>query len=200
MGREVGRRRERVYLKNQCTRLAPLAPCAHYHCHASSPVCTIVRRTVRPFSFPLPRHPSFGHPLETSSVSEAFSQLWRPRIFTCRLSRRARGLAPSRTVTLSSLYQPCEAPAPAHAHAHPISHAPCRKVSKTLSFFPLRDSYGTTQLVVHTPRGDPGPDVDSQESNLMTELGRIPVESAVLIHGLVRKRPEKQRRPVNCAP
>lgn len=72
---------------------------------------------------------------------------------------------------------------------------PERKVSKTLSFFPLRDSYGTTQLVVHTPTGDPGPDEDSQESNPMTELGRIPVQSTVLIHGRVRLRPEKQRRP-----
>ncbi|KAF8505505.1 tRNA synthetases class II-domain-containing protein [Russula emetica] len=72
---------------------------------------------------------------------------------------------------------------------------PERKVSKTLSFFPLRDSYGTTQLVVHTPRVDPGPDEASEESNPMTEFGRIPVESTVLIHGNVRLRPEKQRRP-----
>ena len=185
--------KERVYA------LRPLAPCAHYHCHAYSPVCTIVRRTVRPSLFALPSStPSFGAPVGSSSVSEAFSQLWQPHIWTCWLSGRARGLAPSRTVNLPSLHQPCLASA--RAHAHPISHAPSRKVSKTLSFFPLRDSYGTTQLVVHTPTGDPGPDEDSEESNLMTELGRIPVQSTVLIHGRVRLRPEKQRRPVNCAP
>jgi hypothetical protein len=138
-------------------------------------------------------HPSSGLALGSSSLSEAFSQLWRPHVWTCRLSRRPRGLAPSRTVSI-------RLSASAPAQADPNSHAPSRKVSKTLSFFPLRDSYGTTQLVVHTPTGDPGPDEPSQESKLMTELGRIPVESTVLIHGDVRLRPEKQRRPVNCAP
>ncbi|KAI0303133.1 tRNA synthetases class II-domain-containing protein [Russula brevipes] len=72
---------------------------------------------------------------------------------------------------------------------------PERKVSKSLSFFPLRDSYGTTQLVVHTPTGDPVPDGHVQQSHLGTELAHIPVESTVLIHGHVRLRPEKQRRP-----
>ncbi|KAH9999427.1 tRNA synthetases class II-domain-containing protein [Russula vinacea] len=73
---------------------------------------------------------------------------------------------------------------------------PERKVSKSLSFFPLRDSYGTTQLVVHAPTSDPLlPDGHSQRSSLVTELERIPIESTVLIHGDVRLRPEKQRRP-----
>ncbi|KAI0254287.1 tRNA synthetases class II-domain-containing protein, partial [Lactifluus subvellereus] len=72
---------------------------------------------------------------------------------------------------------------------------PERKVSKSLSFFPLRDSYGTTQLVVHASPVDLPPDEDGQRSNLVTELARIPVESTVLIHGHVRLRPEKQRRP-----
>jgi len=71
---------------------------------------------------------------------------------------------------------------------------PERKISKYLSFFPLRDSYGTTQLVVHTPISDP-PDARGQQSNLIAELARIPVDSTVLIHGHVRLRPEKQRRP-----
>ncbi|KAI9510444.1 tRNA synthetases class II-domain-containing protein [Russula earlei] len=61
---------------------------------------------------------------------------------------------------------------------------PERKVSKSLSFFPLRDSYGTTQLVVHTPTGEPPPDGRGQQSNPVT-LARIPVESVVLIHGHV---------------
>ncbi|KAH9978060.1 tRNA synthetases class II-domain-containing protein [Lactifluus volemus] len=40
---------------------------------------------------------------------------------------------------------------------------PERKVSKSLSFFPLRDSYGTTQLVVHPFPSDP-PDIDGQRN------------------------------------
>jgi hypothetical protein len=81
-------------------------------------------------------------------------------------------------------------------HSRPTSHAPSRKVSKSLSFFPLRDSYGTTQLVVHTPLGRPSLDGDVQQSNHVADLARIPVESTVLIQGHVRLRPEKQRRPV----
>jgi hypothetical protein len=132
--------------------------------------------------------PSFGLSLPSSTVPEAFSQLWRPHLCRRRFSRRPRWLAPSRTVSLPPIS--CQAP-------HPVSHAPSRKVSKFLSFFPLRDSYGTTQLVVHTPTtGDSLPDEHSKPSNLVTELEHIPVESTVLIHGHVRLRPEKQRRPV----
>ncbi|KAI0002982.1 tRNA synthetases class II-domain-containing protein [Russula compacta] len=72
---------------------------------------------------------------------------------------------------------------------------PERKVSKSLSFFPLRDSYGTTQLVAHAPAVDPLSEGRGQQSNLVAKLARVPVESAVLIHGHVRSRPEKQRRP-----
>jgi hypothetical protein len=186
-----------VYLKNKCcTRLALLL-------HALTTTATHILPSVPSSSVercaPFRSHyPSSGLPLGSSSVSEAFSQLWRPHICTCRLSRRPRGLAPSRTVRNPTDHEPWQASDP--AHRHPISHSPSRKVSKTLSFFPLRDSYGTTQLVVHTPTDDPRPDEHSQQSNPMTELGRIPVESTVLIHGHVRLRPEKQRRPVNCAP
>src|SRR6266403_5519919 len=49
-------RRRRVYLKNEYA-LSP-APCAHSHCHAYSPVCSIVLPMVRPFSSPSPPHPS----------------------------------------------------------------------------------------------------------------------------------------------
>ncbi|KAI0301810.1 tRNA synthetases class II-domain-containing protein [Multifurca ochricompacta] len=74
---------------------------------------------------------------------------------------------------------------------------PERKVSKSLSFFPLRDSYGTTQLVVHSPArySPPGPGQACQPTDLVTQLARIPVESIILIQGHVRLRPEKQRRP-----
>ena len=84
------------------------------------------------------------------------------------------------------------------SHSRPASHAPSRKVSKSLSFFPLRDSYGTTQLVVHTPLGCPSLDGDVQQSNDVADLARVPVESTVLIQGHVRLRPEKQRRPVTA--
>ncbi|KAH7930300.1 hypothetical protein BV22DRAFT_1140177 [Leucogyrophana mollusca] len=62
---------------------------------------------------------------------------------------------------------------------------PERKVSKSLSFFPIKDSSGTTQLVVHR-NGD--------EDGNLTALSAVPVESTVLIEGKVRVRPEKSRR------
>ncbi|KAH9077449.1 tRNA synthetases class II-domain-containing protein [Lactarius deliciosus] len=69
---------------------------------------------------------------------------------------------------------------------------------RPFSFFPLRDSYGTTQLVVHSPHFPPSDPKDKQH-NLVTELARVPVESTVLVQGTVRKRPDKQRRPVGPA-
>lgn len=71
---------------------------------------------------------------------------------------------------------------------------PERKVSKSLSFFPLRDSYGTTQLVVHSPHVSPS-DPKHKQHDLVTDLARVPVESTVLVQGTVRLRPDKQRRP-----
>ena len=60
------------------------------------------------------------------------------------------------------------------------------KVSSSLSFFPLRDSYGTTQLVVNR---------DSPEISLVLDsLATLPVESVVLIEGRVRLRPQNARR------
>lgn len=59
-----------------------------------------------------------------------------------------------------------------------------RKASKSLTFFPLKDSYGTTQLVVHT-------DVDK-----ITALSAVPPESVVLIQGRVRSRPIHSKRNV----
>ncbi|KAF8640125.1 hypothetical protein AX17_001361 [Amanita inopinata Kibby_2008] len=55
-----------------------------------------------------------------------------------------------------------------------------------MSFFPLKDSYGTTQLVVHHSHSHP---------HLPHQLATVPVESAVLIQGTVLLRPENARRP-----
>ncbi|KAJ7068069.1 tRNA synthetases class II-domain-containing protein [Mycena amicta] len=56
---------------------------------------------------------------------------------------------------------------------------PERKGGKNLSFFPLRDSLGTTQLVV----------------NNQPSLSDVPVESTVLVQGTVAARPPAARRP-----
>lgn len=61
---------------------------------------------------------------------------------------------------------------------------PGRK-GKHMSFFPLKDSYGTTQLIVH--HSEP-------HSNLACHLATIPTESTVLIEGTVLLRPENARR------
>ena len=187
-------------------------PCAHCFRHVSTlglpsasseytlGHCTTVQRTVRsPLSSNLVR--PLTRPfvwIHTSSISEPFSQLWCPHPCRRGLSRRPRWLAPSRTVPLL----PSSA-LPLLGACQPLtltSHAPSSKISKSLSFFPLRDSYGTTQLVVHTPPGDPPPEGGVQQSNLPTDLARIPVESTVLVQGHVRLRPEKQRRPVINTP
>ena len=128
----------------------------------------------------------------SSPISEAFTYLWFTHLCGRGLSRRPRWLAPSRTVVLL----PSLPSRASVCHSRPTSHTPSRKLSKSLSFFPLRDSYGTTQLVVHAPVGDPSLDGDVQQSNHVTELARIPVESTVLVQGHVRLRPQKQRRPV----
>jgi len=62
---------------------------------------------------------------------------------------------------------------------------PERKTSKTMSFFPIRDSSGTTQLVVLR---------EGAKSDRLSALSEVPVESTVLIEGEVRMRPEKSRR------
>ncbi|KIJ70312.1 hypothetical protein HYDPIDRAFT_172163 [Hydnomerulius pinastri MD-312] len=88
---------------------------------------------------------------------------------------------PKRTHTCGEL-------TPAHAGSRVILTGwllPERKVSKALSFFPIKDSSGTTQLVVHR-KGHIGAQLAS--------LSDVPVESTVLIEGQVRVRPEKDRR------
>jgi aspartyl-tRNA synthetase len=57
-----------------------------------------------------------------------------------------------------------------------------------MSFFPIRDSSGTTQLVILRK--------DAQ-SDRLSALSEVPVESTVLIEGQVRMRPEKSRRFVS---
>ncbi|KAI0316719.1 hypothetical protein OF83DRAFT_223481 [Amylostereum chailletii] len=61
---------------------------------------------------------------------------------------------------------------------------PERKASKSLSFIPLKDARGTTQLVLDRKRSPDLPDLSS-----------VPVESVVLVRGHVRLRPDSQRRP-----
>ncbi|KAI0269253.1 tRNA synthetases class II-domain-containing protein [Gloeopeniophorella convolvens] len=134
---------------------------------------------------------------------------------TTALPRRASTLPfpapPSRLARLSSstsraVLRPNHAPFPKRSHncgALSSNHVgsrvvlagwllPERKLSKSLSFFPLRDSYGTTQLVVQSQAN---PDSHAQSSGLAEALADVPVESTVLIQGQVRLRPEKQRRP-----
>lgn len=62
-----------------------------------------------------------------------------------------------------------------------------RKASRTLSFFPLKDSYGTTQLVVYR---------DPANVDKFAALSAVPSESVVLIQGRVRSRPVHSKRTV----
>jgi aspartyl-tRNA synthetase len=57
-----------------------------------------------------------------------------------------------------------------------------------MSFFPIKDSFGTTQLVVLRQGAAVG---------RLSALSEVPVESTVLIEGQVRMRPERSRRPVS---
>ncbi|KAG6890943.1 hypothetical protein C0995_000900 [Termitomyces sp. Mi166 len=56
---------------------------------------------------------------------------------------------------------------------------------KRVSFYPLKDSYGTTQLIVD----------HSEDAPDLSALANTPVESAVLIEGTVLLRPPNARRP-----
>jgi hypothetical protein len=66
-----------------------------------------------------------------------------------------------------------------------------RKAHKSFSFFPLRDSYGTTQLVVHR---------DHITTEKFATLSAVPPESVVTIQGCVRSRPNHSKRPVSFYP
>lgn len=62
-----------------------------------------------------------------------------------------------------------------------------RKVNRKFSFFGLRDSHGTTQLFVPS----------ESATDVLSAMRDVPTESTVLITGIVRARPESQRRPVS---
>lgn len=64
------------------------------------------------------------------------------------------------------------------------------KVSKKLSFFGLRDSHGTTQLVA---------EARTCGAESLAALGELSEESTVLVEGVVRQRPESQRREVRLS-
>lgn len=69
-------------------------------------------------------------------------------------------------------------------HHVPADDPKYSKISNVLSFFPIKDASGTTQLVV-------------RRNPLLASLSDVPVESAVLIQGRVSERPPKDRRPVS---
>ena len=60
-------------------------------------------------------------------------------------------------------------------------------MSKKMSFFQLRDSYGATQLIA---------DVRTCGEEVLNAMRKIPNESTVVVEGTVRVRPKSQRRDV----
>jgi aspartyl-tRNA synthetase len=59
-----------------------------------------------------------------------------------------------------------------------------------MSFFPIKDSSGTTQLVIRKGNAD----------DHLAALSDVPVESTIVIEGQVRIRPEQSRRNVGWWP
>lgn len=59
-----------------------------------------------------------------------------------------------------------------------------------MSFFPIKDSSGITQLVIR--KGSP--------DDHLAALSDVPVESTIVIEGQVRVRPEQSRRDVSYWP
>ncbi|CAD6893023.1 unnamed protein product [Tilletia laevis] len=74
---------------------------------------------------------------------------------------------------------------------------PARRVSKTLSFHPLRDSTGTVQVVSRTAASQTSTTADdkSPSNSLGDELASLPTESVIIIDGIVRKRPQEMHNP-----
>lgn len=92
-------------------------------------------------------------------------------------------------VVLSGWLLPERSPLPSSRWPSPVFiRLIHRKITKSLSFFPLKDSYGTTQLVI---RHDPT-NVDK-----FAALSATPPESVVLIQGSVGSRPDCSKRPVS---
>ncbi|KAK7695641.1 hypothetical protein QCA50_000277 [Cerrena zonata] len=63
-----------------------------------------------------------------------------------------------------------------------------RKAGKTWSFFQLKDSYGSAQLIARV-----GPNATN---DLLAAMSQAPTESAVMVEGIVHARPENQCRKV----
>lgn len=57
-----------------------------------------------------------------------------------------------------------------------------------MSFFPLKDSFGTVQLIVNN---------SEQTREDLAALSKVPTESSVLVQGQVLLRPPSARRPVS---
>ena len=86
-----------------------------------------------------------------------------------------------------------------------IKHSMRRKVSKNMSFFTLKDTFGTAQLVARFPRsaaatGDslPGSPVVVSR-NIIEDLSSVPKESTILVQGTVKTRPQQAQRDVSNA-
>lgn len=62
-------------------------------------------------------------------------------------------------------------------------------MSKSLSFYTLKDSSGSTQLVAASR---PSPEADILES-----MRQIPLESSILVEGEAKARPSRARRAVS---
>lgn len=121
-----------------------------------------------------------------------YSELTGSRSHTCaQLSAADAG----KRVLLAGWILP-ERSAYSTTHMHALISLSYRPVSKSFSFFPLRDAYGATQLVAFRPKKDAPEDA----RNVLAELSQIPVESTVLVEGDVSLRPQNAVRPVRLHP
>ena len=66
---------------------------------------------------------------------------------------------------------------------------PCRKAGKTWSFFQLKDSYGSAQLIARVN--------ENSANDFLDAMSHAPIESAVMVEGVVHARPGNQRRNVS---
>lgn len=80
-------------------------------------------------------------------------------------------------------------PLPSHNPTRNYSTLALSRKGKLVSFFPLKDSHGTTQLIVDR----------SNQASLLHGLSNVPTESVVLIEGTVVLRPQSARRHVSGA-
>lgn len=108
------------------------------------------------------------------SISPQDTLLRRPQRLPRRPARRSRWQPSLGTVT--SLPLPT-------CHCQLITLSPSK--GKRVSFFPLKDSHGTTQLILSDPQG-------------FSDLANVPLESSVLVQGTVLPRPQEAKRQVCC--